>query len=125
MTLPRRFLPSISSLRALEALDRLGSATAAAVELSQTQSAVSRQLKTLEDQLGVGLIVRHGRGIHLTPEAADCASVAHAYGESGGGEPEPCDSANVRHALAGAAIGRVCAALPGGDDQPFNAVETF
>ncbi|WP_297778509.1 LysR substrate-binding domain-containing protein [uncultured Roseovarius sp.] len=73
MTLPRRFLPSISSLRALEALDRLGSATAAAAELSQTQSAVSRQLKTLEDQLGVGLIVRQGRGIHLTPEAADYA----------------------------------------------------
>lgn len=73
MSLPRRFLPSISSLRALEALDRLGSATAAAAELSQTQSAVSRQLKTLEDQLGVGLIVRQGRSIHLTPEAADYA----------------------------------------------------
>ncbi|WP_417727661.1 LysR substrate-binding domain-containing protein [Roseovarius sp.] len=73
MTLPRRFLPSISSLRALEALDRLGSATAAATELSQTQSAVSRQLKTLEDQLGVALIVRQGRSIHLTPEAADYA----------------------------------------------------
>ncbi|VVT29819.1 Transcriptional regulator, LysR family protein [Roseovarius sp. EC-HK134] len=73
MTLPRRFLPSIASLRALEALDRLGSATAAAAELSQTQSAVSRQLKTLEDQLGVGLVVRQGRGIHLTPEAADYA----------------------------------------------------
>lgn len=73
MTLPRRFLPSISSLRALEALDRLGSATAAAAELSQTQSAVSRQLKTLEDQLGVALIVRQGRSIHLSPEAADYA----------------------------------------------------
>lgn len=73
MTLPRRFLPSIASLRALEALDRLGSATAAAAELSQTQSAVSRQLKTLEDQLGVHLILRQGRSIHLTPEAADYA----------------------------------------------------
>lgn len=73
MALPRRFLPSISSLRALEALDRLGSATAAAAELSQTQSAVSRQLKTLEDQLGTTLILRRGRSIHLTPEAADYA----------------------------------------------------
>lgn len=73
MTLPRRFLPSISSLRALEALDRLGSATAAAAELSQTQSAVSRQLKTLEDQLGVTLLLRQGRSIHLTPAAADYA----------------------------------------------------
>ena len=75
MTLPRRFLPSISALRALEALDRLGSATAAARELALTQSAVSRQLKTLEDQLGVVLIVRQGRSIHLTPEAADLRSV--------------------------------------------------
>lgn len=74
MTLPRRFLPSISSLRALEALDRLGSATAAAAELSQTQSAVSRQLKTLEDQLGMTLILRQGRSIHLTPEAAEYAN---------------------------------------------------
>lgn len=78
MTLPRRFLPSISSLRALEALDRLGSATAAAAELSQTQSAVSRQLKTLEDQLGVTLIVRQGRSIHLTPDAADYADKIRA-----------------------------------------------
>jgi len=70
MTLPRRFLPSISSLRALEALDRLGSATAAAEELAQTQSAVSRQLKTLESQLGVTLFLRQGRSMHLTPEAA-------------------------------------------------------
>lgn len=70
MTLPRRLLPSIASLRALESLDRLGSATAAAMELSQTQSAVSRQLKTLEDQLGVTLFLRQGRSLVLTPEAA-------------------------------------------------------
>ncbi len=58
MNPPRRFLPSIASLRALEALDRLGSATAVAQELSQTQSAVSRQLKTLEEQLVVTLVIR-------------------------------------------------------------------
>ena len=56
MIAPRRFLPSISSLLALEAVDRLGSATAAAEELSLTQSAISRQLKTMEEQLGVELI---------------------------------------------------------------------
>ncbi|MBZ0122762.1 MAG: LysR family transcriptional regulator, partial [Roseovarius sp.] len=38
---PRRFLPSTASLRALEAVDRLGSATAAADELNLTQGAVS------------------------------------------------------------------------------------
>ena len=73
MNPPRRFLPSIASLRALEALDRLGSATAVAQELAQTQSAVSRQLKTLEEQLGVTLVIREGRSLILTPEAADYA----------------------------------------------------
>jgi DNA-binding transcriptional LysR family regulator len=78
MSLPRRFLPSISALRALEALDRLGSATAAAEELAQTQSAVSRQLKTLEEQLGVSLFLRQGRHIRLTPEAATYAAKVRA-----------------------------------------------
>lgn len=70
MPLPRRFLPSIASLRALEALDRLGSATAAAEALAQSQSAVSRQLQTLEEHLGAQLIQREGRGMRLTPQGA-------------------------------------------------------
>jgi len=74
MPLPRRSLPSIASLRALEALDRLGSATAAAAELSLTQSAVSRQLKTLEEFIGHPILTREGRGVRLTPEAADYAA---------------------------------------------------
>lgn len=74
MPLPRRSLPSIASLRALEALDRLGSATAAAAELSLTQSAVSRQLKTLEEFIGHPLLIREGRGVRLTPEAAEYAA---------------------------------------------------
>ncbi len=74
MSLPRRLLPSISALRALEALDRLGSATAAARELALTQSAVSRQLKSLEEQLGVSLFSRQGRQIAPTPEAAAYAA---------------------------------------------------
>lgn len=66
---PRRFLPSISALRALEALDRLGSASAAAEELCLTQGAVSRQLQSLEAQLGVSLVQRDRKKLHLTPEA--------------------------------------------------------
>ncbi len=76
--LPRRFLPSTASLRALEALDRLGSATAAAEELNLSQSAVSRQLQTLEEQLGVTLIIREGRRMTLTPEAAEYAAEMRA-----------------------------------------------
>ena len=66
MIAPRRFLPSISALLAFEAVARLGSATQAAQELSLTQSAVSRQLKTLEAQLGVALLTRKGRQLGLT-----------------------------------------------------------
>ena len=79
MPTPRRLLPSIASLRAIEALDRLGSATAAADELALSQSAVSRQLQTLEEQLGIALILRQGRGMVLTPAARDyAATIRHA-----------------------------------------------
>ncbi len=67
MIAPRRFLPSTSSLLAFEAAARLGTATAAAAELSLTHSAISRQLKTLEQQLGVPLMQREGRLLRLTP----------------------------------------------------------
>ena len=73
MLLPRRFLPSIASLLALEAVDRLGSATAAAEELSLTQSAISRQLKALEDQMGAQLLLRERKRLQLTPAARDYA----------------------------------------------------
>ncbi|MFB7497808.1 LysR family transcriptional regulator [Streptomyces sp. NPDC056161] len=46
---------------------RLGSLSAAAVELNHTQSAVSRQIAGLERQLGVSLIERHARGVRPTP----------------------------------------------------------
>lgn len=71
MIAPRRFLPSIASLRALEALDRLGSASAVAVELSLTQSAISRQLQALERQMGADLILRSRKRLTLTPAAQD------------------------------------------------------
>lgn len=71
---PRRFLPSTAALNALEAVARLGSATAAAEELNLTQSAVSRQIKTLENQLGLALFVRRGRALVLTPEAESYAA---------------------------------------------------
>lgn len=70
MIAPRRFLPSINALLAFEAVARLGSATQAAQELSLTQSAISRQLKTLEDQLDVTLLDRQGRQLVLTEAGA-------------------------------------------------------
>ncbi|WSQ10718.1 LysR family transcriptional regulator [Streptomyces sp. NBC_01231] len=46
---------------------RLGSLSAAAVELHHTQSTVSRQIAGLERQLGVPLMERHARGVRPTP----------------------------------------------------------
>jgi LysR family transcriptional regulator, glycine cleavage system transcriptional activator len=69
--LPRRYLPSLPSLLALEAVDRLGSASAAAAELALTQGAISRQLQVLEGQLGVTLLLRERQRLHLTPAARD------------------------------------------------------
>lgn len=62
-------MPSLPALHALEALDRLGSASAVGEELSLTQSAISRQLQTLEAQLGVDLINRSRRNLTLTDAA--------------------------------------------------------
>lgn len=62
----RRFLPSTALLAAFEAAARAGSVTLAARELSLTQSAVSRQIKLLEEQLEVELFVRERQTIRLT-----------------------------------------------------------
>lgn len=66
MQTARRFLPSLSLLAAFEAAARTGSVTTAARELDLTQSAVSRQIKALESQLGVELFVRERQTIRLT-----------------------------------------------------------
>ena len=63
---PRRFLPSLPLLAAFEAAARTGSITRAAAELALTQSAVSRQIRALEGQLGVELFVREKQKIRLT-----------------------------------------------------------
>lgn len=66
MQSPRRFLPALHYLSAFEAAARTGSVTAAARELSLTQGAVSRQIKALEEQLGVELFHREKQTIRLT-----------------------------------------------------------
>lgn len=66
MRVPRRFLPSLPLLAAFEAAARSESITAAARELNLTQSAVSRQIKALEEQLGVDLFRRERQTIRLT-----------------------------------------------------------
>lgn len=62
-------LPSLTALRALEATARLGSIQAAAEALAVTPGAISHQIKLLEADLGLPLLVRQGRGIVPTAEA--------------------------------------------------------
>ncbi|MEF0941868.1 LysR family transcriptional regulator [Rhizobium sp. BR 362] len=66
--LQRRLLPSTTALAAFDSVVRLGSFSAAAVELTLTQAAISRQILTLEERLNTTLFIRGGRGVALTPQ---------------------------------------------------------
>ncbi|MDF2810064.1 MAG: hypothetical protein K0S56_1095 [Microvirga sp.] len=66
MTTARRFLPSMSLLRAFEASARHQSFTAAAAELNLTQGAVSRQIRVLEELLASDLFLRERQTVRLT-----------------------------------------------------------
>jgi len=62
----RRKIPSTAALTAFEAAARHQSYTKAADELAVTQSAVCRQIASLEEFLGVRLFQRSRRGVALT-----------------------------------------------------------
>ncbi len=68
MRKPTLRLPSLDLIRGFEAAARQMSFTRAAAELHVTQSAVSRQIKTLEDHLGTKLFTRLNRALKLTAE---------------------------------------------------------
>ena len=63
---PRTRPISAGHLRAFEAVARHLNFRAAAEELSLTQSAVSRQIQSLEDEVGSALFLRHTRSVELT-----------------------------------------------------------
>ncbi|MGV8916753.1 MAG: LysR substrate-binding domain-containing protein [Pseudomonas sp.] len=64
-----RSLPPLYALRAFEAAARHSSFTRAAEELSITQSAVSRHIRTLEEHFSCRLFQRNGRNLQLTEAA--------------------------------------------------------
>jgi LysR family glycine cleavage system transcriptional activator len=66
MNTPRRRPLSLTNLRAFEAVARHLSFSEAAEELFVTQSAISRQIKSLEDELGLPLFVRGTRHVEVT-----------------------------------------------------------
>lgn len=65
-----KHLPPLDNLITFEAVGRNGSFTRAASELSLTQSAVSKQIRALEDNLKLALFERQARGINLTRAGA-------------------------------------------------------
>ncbi|HYG90120.1 MAG TPA: LysR family transcriptional regulator, partial [Azospirillum sp.] len=64
-------LPSLTALRAFEAAARHMHFGRAGRELCVTQGAISRQVKLLEEQLGIRLFERHGKRLTLTPAGQD------------------------------------------------------
>jgi len=67
---PRTRPISVGHLRAFEAVARHLNFRVAAEELSLTQSAVSRQIQGLEDEVGAALFLRHTRAVELTSAGA-------------------------------------------------------
>jgi LysR family transcriptional regulator, glycine cleavage system transcriptional activator len=65
----------VGHLRSFEAVARHLNFRAAADELSLTQSAVSRQIQAMEDEVGVGLFLRHTRAVELTAAGAQLLRV--------------------------------------------------
>lgn len=63
-----RSIPSFALLKAFESAARLESFTLAAGELHLTQSAVSHQVRALEEYFGRSLFVRRNRRVELTAE---------------------------------------------------------
>ncbi len=70
-----RHLPPLNALRAFEATSRLGSVRSAALELSVTPGAVTRQIRKLEDWLGQPLFERSYRQITPTPPGYSYAAL--------------------------------------------------
>lgn len=68
-----RDLPPLPALRAFESAARLGSITRAAEELHLTHSAISHQIKQLEELTGTALFQRTGKRIALTPAGREYA----------------------------------------------------
>ncbi len=67
----RRQLPPLTSLAPFEAAGRLGSFSRAADELNLTQAAISRQIRSLENSLGVRLFERKRHGVALSSVGTD------------------------------------------------------
>lgn len=66
-----RNIPPLQYLLGFEAAARLGSFGKAAEELGLTQSAISHQIRLLEDRIAQPLFIRHGRSVRMTDAGRD------------------------------------------------------
>ncbi|KAB7614656.1 LysR family transcriptional regulator [Amylibacter sp. SFDW26] len=71
----RRTLPPLSSLLPFEATARLGSITKAGYELGLTQAAISKQIRALEQNIGIQLFERRNRALFLTQDGRELQKV--------------------------------------------------
>lgn len=77
-----RRLPALTAMRIFEVVGQTGSFTRAAERLNLTQSAVSRQVKHLEEQLGTDLLVRRHHRLELTAAGVQLfEALQHAFHE--------------------------------------------
>lgn len=89
-------LPPLRALRMLESFLHSGSVTATARELNVSHSAVSHQLKQIEEWAGIRLVRRDGRNAVLT-EAGE--SLSHVINESFGAIRHELDRLTMREDL--------------------------
>jgi len=77
-----RLIPPLNPLRAFESAARCGSISKAAEELHVTATAISRQVRILEEYLGVQLFVRKPSSLELSPAGRSYSvSLSRAFGE--------------------------------------------
>ena len=79
MNTPRHRSLSLGNLRAFEAVARRLNFSEVADELHVTQSAISRQIKTLEDELGAPLFMRGTRHVQITPDGQTLLRVVQPW----------------------------------------------
>jgi DNA-binding transcriptional LysR family regulator len=72
-----RRLPPLNALRAFDATARQLSIFRAAQELHVTRSAVSHQIRQLEQWFGKALFVRHSSGVRLTVDGQSLAQTSN------------------------------------------------
>ncbi len=99
-------LPSLKMLSTFECAARQGSFKAAAAELNVTTSAISHQIKALEQHLGLRLFERGHRHVQLTPDGQELNA---ALGASFAALSSVVERLRIKHASPQLTIGATTA----------------